>query len=68
MITKPPKIVVIKAVKTALFVGTVLTLINQWQIVIAEAPLKLIPLALTYLVPFFVYLYSYFSNKMTHDN
>lgn len=55
--------VVIKGIKTALIVGTILTLINQWQGVFGEEPVKWLPLALTYTVPFLVFMYSYYSNR-----
>lgn len=40
---------------TALIVGSILTVINQWQALFSSAPLQLNPLVLTYLTPFCVY-------------
>lgn len=58
-----PAHVLKKAVKTALVVGTILTLINQWSAIFGDAPLKLIPLGLTFCVPFCVYLWGWWSNR-----
>ena len=47
----------LKGLKTAAVVGSILLLINQHEALFGEAPLKLIPAFLTYCVPFAVFLY-----------
>ena len=46
------------AVRTALFVGTLLNLINQGDVVFGRAELDLLKLLLTYAVPYCVATYS----------
>lgn len=46
-----------KALKTALVVGTILLLINQYDALMGEASFRLLPALLTYCVPFVVFLY-----------
>jgi len=58
-----PKKVLLKGIRTAFLVGTLLTIINQWDALFGESNLRLIPLILTYLVPFSVFVYSYHANK-----
>lgn len=58
-----PKSVLFKGLRTALFVGTVLTLINQWGALFADQTFRWIPCLLTYLVPFCVFIYSYLANQ-----
>lgn len=58
-----PKAVFFKGLKTALFVGSLLTLINQWSSLFGAEPFKWLPFFLTYLVPFCVFIYSFKSNQ-----
>ncbi|WP_119396549.1 nitrate/nitrite transporter NrtS [Salinibius halmophilus] len=58
-----PASVLKKAFNTALVVGTLLTLINQWDALFGDASLRVIPLLLTYCVPFCVYCYGWWSNQ-----
>lgn len=46
------------ALRTALFVGTLLNLINQGEVLLGRAELDLLKLALTYVVPYCVATYS----------
>ncbi|MFC3123114.1 nitrate/nitrite transporter NrtS [Agaribacter flavus] len=48
--------------KTALVIGSILTLINQWNGIVGDSPINLISLLLTYLVPFCVYQYGRLKN------
>ena len=61
-----PKPVLVKGIRTAVIVGTLLTIINQWQGIFTDAPFKWLPFVLTYLVPFCVYLYSFHANQIKH--
>ena len=47
----------LKGVKTAAVVGSILLLINQYDALFGDAALKVIPALLTYCVPFAVFLY-----------
>jgi hypothetical protein len=58
-----PKNVIFKGLRTSLIVGSILTLINQWQALFGSEPFRWIALILTYIVPFIVFVYSYHSNK-----
>jgi hypothetical protein len=58
-----PKKVIFKGIRTALIVGSLLTLINQWHALFGDEPFRWVALVLTYLVPFTVFVYSYHSNK-----
>ena len=58
-----PKKVVLKGIRTALIVGSILTLINQWDALFGGAAFRWWAFGLTYLVPFTVFVYSYHSNK-----
>ena len=58
--------VLLKAGRIALVVGTLLTLINQWDALFGPNPIRWIPLALTYMVPFCVYLYGFWSHRRMH--
>lgn len=55
---KMSKEVVFKAVKTALVVGSLITLINQYDALLTQAPFYPIRAAMSYCVPFFVFIYS----------
>lgn len=44
------------ALKVALVVGSILILINQYQAVVGDEPLKIVPAVATYCVPFIVFL------------
>ncbi|WP_373188325.1 nitrate/nitrite transporter NrtS [Halopseudomonas sp.] len=46
-----------KAFLVALVVGSLLVLINQWQGIFAEAAIDYLKMALTYTVPFCVFLW-----------
>jgi hypothetical protein len=58
-----PKKVVFKGIRTALIVGSVLTLINQWHALFGDDTFRWPAFFLTYMVPFIVFVYSYHSNK-----
>jgi methyl-accepting chemotaxis protein len=61
-------VIVGKAIKIALVVGTLLNLINQSGALLGDEAFKLIPALLTYLVPFSVSLFSaYSSMKHMHE-
>lgn len=47
-----------KAILIALVVGPILTLINQWEGIFADAPFSVVKCALTFVVPFCVSLVS----------
>ncbi len=53
----------LKASKTALIVGTVLLLINQFDALFYDAPFRFVPAILTYGVPFVVFLYGHLSQN-----
>ena len=53
----------LKALAVSGVVGTVLLLINQFDAVLGENQLRIIPLILTYCVPFIVFLMGHFSNR-----
>lgn len=59
----PPIPVLKKGFATAIVVGTILTVINQWDALFGEAPFRWLPFGLTYVVPFAVFLFSYYSNR-----
>lgn len=50
--------VLIKAVKTALVVGSLITLINQYDALLTQEPFYPIRAIMSYCVPFFVFIYS----------
>lgn len=58
-----PRNVIMKGIRTALIVGTLLTLINQWHALFGPATFRWPAFFLTYLVPFTVFIYSYRSNR-----
>lgn len=58
-----PKKVIIKGIKTALIVGSFLTVINQWGGLFGHEAFRWPAFFLTYLVPFSVFIYSYRSNR-----
>ena len=45
-----------KAMLVSLVVGSILTVVNQWDALINDTPVKWIPVLLTYLVPFLVFI------------
>ena len=51
-----------KAIVTALVVGSILTLINQWQALFGPEPFKWLAFVLTYCVPFIVFLWGRLSS------
>ncbi|GLR69153.1 nitrate/nitrite transporter NrtS [Agaribacter marinus] len=53
--------------KTALIIGSILTLINQWQAILGDTPINLVSLFLTYLVPFCVYQYGRMKNAAKQE-
>ncbi|EAR09502.1 nitrate/nitrite transporter NrtS [Reinekea blandensis] len=61
-----PRDVILKGIKTALVVGSVLTVINQWSALVGEESLRWPALFLTYLVPFSVFIYSYRANRVAN--
>lgn len=56
----------VKALNVALFVGTVLLLINQFDALFGPSKLRVIPAVLTYCVPFIVFIAGRLSNKESH--
>jgi len=56
-----------KGILVAATVGTILTLINQYDWVFGASPLRLIPLVLTYLVPFCVFLFGAYGAGSASD-
>jgi len=50
------RIIIIKGLTIAALVGTVLLIINQYDALMGEAELRVIPAILTYCVPFFVFI------------
>lgn len=53
-----------RAAKLALVVGTLLTLINQWEAVTGQADLDWIKMVLTYCVPYLVSTYTSVSKDL----
>jgi methyl-accepting chemotaxis protein len=47
---------VLKALAVAALVGTILLVINQYDALFGNEPIRLIPAVLTYIVPFIVFL------------
>ena len=47
---------VLKALAVAVLVGTVLLVINQYDALFGDEPIRVIPAILTYIVPFIVFL------------
>jgi hypothetical protein len=47
---------VLKALTVAVLVGTILLVINQYDALFGNEPIRLIPAVLTYIVPFIVFL------------
>lgn len=58
-----PTKVIVKGIKTALVVGTLLTIINQWSALFGSENVRWPAFFLTYLVPFSVFIYSYRSTQ-----
>ena len=54
---------VLKAIKTALVVGSVLLLINQYEAVFGLQPINWLKACLSYCVPFSVFLYGKLSQN-----
>ena len=63
--TEPIKPVLIRAAKTALIVGPVLTLINQYDAVMGRDSFNVLAIALTFMVPFCVSAYSGIQTRRT---
>lgn len=63
MVKKINTVLVIKAMKVASIVGSVLLIINQYEALFGDAELRLIPALLTYCVPFLVFI----SGKLSKD-
>lgn len=57
------RLMLIKALKVATVVGSVLLLINQYDALFGDAELRLIPAILTYCVPFAVFMAGQLSNR-----
>jgi methyl-accepting chemotaxis protein len=47
---------VLKALAVAALVGTILLVINQYDALFGNEPIRIIPAVLTYIVPFIVFL------------
>jgi methyl-accepting chemotaxis protein len=54
---------VLKALAVAALVGTILLVINQYDALFGNEPIRLIPAVLTYIVPFIVFLIGNFSKS-----
>ena len=59
---KTPRHVIFRGLKTAIVVGTILLLINQWHALFGTAEFRWRAAILTYVVPFAVFIYSYVTN------
>jgi methyl-accepting chemotaxis protein len=57
------KLVVFKALAVAILVGTVLLVINQYDALFGNEPIRMIPAILTYFVPFIVFLCGHLSKS-----
>ncbi|WP_293264763.1 nitrate/nitrite transporter NrtS [Neptunomonas sp.] len=57
------RLMLLKAFKVAALVGTVLLVINQYDALLGETELRVIPALLTYCVPFAVFLAGQVSNR-----
>tara|TARA_X000000950_G_scaffold239575_1_gene292230 strand:+ start:1671 stop:1886 length:216 start_codon:yes stop_codon:yes gene_type:complete len=57
-----PGDVIFRGLKTAMVVGTILLLINQWHALFGTDEFKWHAAMLTYMVPFAVFIYSYLKN------
>ena len=57
------KLVVYKALAVAILVGTVLLVINQYDALLGNEPIRMIPAILTYFVPFIVFLCGHLSKS-----
>ncbi len=53
----------VKALLVASVVGTVLLLINQFDGIFGDSPIRVIPALLTYCVPFVVFMLGHLSNR-----
>ena len=62
-----PKAVIVRSLKVAAIVGTVLNLINQPEAIFGDAPLVLWKVALTYAVPFCVATYGAMTALAAHN-
>src|SRR5450759_532250 len=58
-----------RSIKTALVVGTILALINHWMDILSGqfSPRWIVPMLITYLVPFMVATYGQVQGKRQHD-
>jgi methyl-accepting chemotaxis protein len=63
MVKKINKLLVLKAIKVASIVGSVLLVINQYDALFGDAELRLASALLTYCVPFVVFI----SGKLSKD-
>ena len=54
---------VLKALAVAVLVGTILLVINQYDALFGNEPMRMIPAILTYFVPFVVFLCGHFSKS-----
>lgn len=59
---------VTRSLKTALFVGAILVLINQWQGLFGDADIRWTSLLLTFLVPYCVSTFSGTASALHHSN
>ena len=59
-------VVLFKALKVALFVGSVLVVINQYEALFGDQDFSWLPALLTYCVPFCVFLAGQLSGRRTH--
>ena len=54
---------VLKALAVAILVGTILLVINQYDALFGNEPMRVIPAILTYIVPFVVFLSGHLSKS-----
>ena len=57
------RLLILKAFKVAMVVGTVLLVINQYDALFGNSELRVIPAILTYCVPFAVFMAGQLSNR-----
>ncbi len=57
-----PRDVIFRGLKTAVVVGSILMLINQWHALFGTEEFRWHAAVLTYMVPFAVFIYSYLKN------
>ncbi|REL30009.1 methyl-accepting chemotaxis protein [Thalassotalea euphylliae] len=61
----PFSAIAIRACKFSIIIGSILTMINQWNGIFGDANIAVIPMLLTYLVPFCVSSYSSYLSEVS---